>query len=98
MGFTPKTLADYDAVLSVSEEAVNRHMQILWSTEINPPKDKNGKVADLPVTRVRNHVPPPRAKYLINHDISIHTLIDDTDEYGEPIPGKKIKSPSGKLQ
>jgi hypothetical protein len=109
MTFTPYTLAEYDAVLSVSEEAINKQMEELWNMKIDPPKDDHAAKPKLPLsevpghatTKVEGHASPPRSYYMINHDISIHALINDTDDEGNvKLDDKgnplKIRSSAGK--
>jgi hypothetical protein len=70
MAVTPGTIAEFDIVLSVSEEAINKQLNLLYIKEI--------KSDDLPVpTKVKNAAPAAPAKYLINHDLEIH--LEDED-------------------
>ena len=59
------TLRGYDMVVSISEDAINKQFQYLWETPIPP------KLVPKPVS-LAGFEAPPRAKYYINHDISIH--------------------------
>ncbi|ORX91991.1 hypothetical protein K493DRAFT_409035 [Basidiobolus meristosporus CBS 931.73] len=63
----PGTLAGYDIVLSVSEEAVNAQLQKLYDTPITR--------GPLPLpTKMKGYAPLPQTQYLINHDFSLHEL------------------------
>ena len=61
------TLAGYDIVLAVSEEAVNAQLDKLYKTPIT-----RGPLP--PPTELPNYAPAPQAKYLINHDMSLHEM------------------------
>jgi hypothetical protein len=69
MHVTPGTLAEFDIVLSISEEAINRQLRLLYDKKIDDD--------DLPVpTEIEGLAPAAQAKYLINHDLEIHTRND----------------------
>lgn len=73
---TPGTIAEYDVVLSISEEAINRQFELLYKT----PVDKLA-LPPPPGMEERGAAPPPPSKYLINHDLEIHIAA--------PMPGGK---------
>ena len=64
----PATLAGYDIVLAISEEAVNAQLQKLYETRITrgplPPPGKPKKFASA-----------PQATHLINHDFVLHEMV-----------------------
>jgi hypothetical protein len=69
----PGSIADYDIVLSISEEAINRQLQLLYNKPV-------GGSADLPPpipTPNSAAAPPPQSEYLINHELVIHLKDDD---------------------
>jgi len=69
---TPGTIAEYDIVLSISEEAINAQFQLLYNKTIagTPLKPPPG---------LKNVAPPPPSKYLINHDLEIHVAEPNGD-------------------
>jgi hypothetical protein len=67
------SIAGYDLVLAISEEAINHQLQLLYDHEI-PSDDLS------PPTLVDGAAPPPQANYLINHNLSIHLKDPDTGE------------------
>lgn len=70
MAVTPGTIAEFDIILSISEEAINRQLNLLY--------DKKIEIDDLPVpTEVENAAPAAPAQYLINHDLEIHLKDED---------------------
>jgi hypothetical protein len=73
MTAAPGSIADYDIVLSISEAAINRQLQILYNTPISDDSSD-----DLPPpTEVANGAPAAPSKYLINHDLEIHLKDED---------------------
>jgi hypothetical protein len=67
------SIAGYDLVLAISEEAINHQLQLLYDHEI--PSD------DLPPPiPIAGAAPPHQANYLINHNLSIHLKDPDTGE------------------
>ncbi|KUJ19605.1 uncharacterized protein LY89DRAFT_496240 [Mollisia scopiformis] len=66
---TPGTLAEYDIILSISEEAINRQFQILYDKKID---EKGGALPPPPGMEQDGVAPPPPSKYLINHELEIH--------------------------
>lgn len=70
MSVTPGTIAEFDIVLSVSEEAINKQLRLLYEKKIDDD--------DLPIpTEVEGAAPAAQAKYLINRDIEIHIKDED---------------------
>jgi hypothetical protein len=71
------SIADYDLVLSISAEAINRQLKVLYDTKI---KD----ITDLPPpkpTKINGAMPAPQTEHLINHRLDIHI-----DKKGKPNP------------
>jgi hypothetical protein len=66
------SLADYDAILSISEEAINRQLQLLYDKKIEVSDDLPPPTQ----TPVANGAPAAPSHYLINHELEIH-LFDD---------------------
>lgn len=76
MAAAPGSLADYDIVLSISEEAINRQLGLLYSKKITT----TGNPDDLPPpTPLEGGGAAAPSTYLINHDLEIHV----TDTTGE---------------
>jgi hypothetical protein len=75
---TPGTLAEYDIVLSISEEAINRQFKLLYDKKI----PEGSALPPPPGMEAEGIAPPPRSKYLINHDLEIHIASEGLD--GKP--------------
>ena len=64
---TPGTIAEYDIVLSLSEEAINRQFQLLYDKTIDGPA-----MNPPPGMETEGVASPVPSKYLINHHLEIH--------------------------
>ncbi|KAJ3535988.1 hypothetical protein NM208_g6909 [Fusarium decemcellulare] len=62
------TLSEFDIVLSISEEAINRQFKKLYDTKI----DQGGPLPPPPGLEDLGVAPPVKTEYLINHDLQIH--------------------------
>lgn len=65
---SPGSLAEYDIILSISEEAINRQFDLLYKKKI----PDGGALPPPPGMEAEGVASPPPAKYLINHDLEIH--------------------------
>jgi hypothetical protein len=77
------SIADYDLVLSISAEAINRQFKVLYDTPINT-------IKDLPPpkpTKVEGAAQPPQTEHLINHRLDIHI-----DNKGKPNKHRGLRS------
>lgn len=77
----PGSLAGYDIVLAISEEAVNAQLEKLYCTPIT--RGPLPRPSKLP-----GFAPLPQSKYLINHALSIFRMLEDDD-------GRPVKAQNG---
>lgn len=87
MSATEGSLACYDAILSVSEEAINRQLKTLYDTKIISPGSA-AVVSETEGTDKDKDTPKPVDKYLLSHDLRIRPteVIQGKEEYsGEGI-------------
>lgn len=71
------SISDYDLMLSISAEAINRQLKLLYNTEI---KSSNDLPPPKP-TKVAGASPAAPAEYFINHRLEMHI-----DKKGKPNP------------
>ncbi|KAF4428350.1 ankyrin repeat-containing [Fusarium acutatum] len=67
---TVGTLSEFDIVLSISQEAINRQFKKLYNTPI----DQKEPLPPPPGLEELGIAPPVKSKYLINHDLEIHVM------------------------
>ncbi|KAK4693894.1 hypothetical protein P7C71_g3587, partial [Lecanoromycetidae sp. Uapishka_2] len=72
---TSGSLAEYDVMLSISEEAINRQFKLLYNKEIST----SDEVPPPSAIVLDDAASPPKAKYLINHEMEVHLAYEEED-------------------
>ncbi|KAK3370405.1 hypothetical protein B0H63DRAFT_564577 [Podospora didyma] len=74
----PGSIAGFDVVVSISEEAVNGQLLKLYKTPLTEQRL-------IPPSKLKNFKPLPASKHLINHQLSLHLLNKSASTPEKPV-------------